>query len=145
MSALHAAVLFASYLAFFGAVVSGVGFLFQEGRIKRKDPAVVRAGAVPLELLDRTNLWCVVAGFTLFSVGMVQGGLLARKEWGAFFTGGPKEWFSLVTWAAYGLVLWLRLTAGFRGRRVVFLSVMAFLLVVLTFHLISHGHRGTGP
>ena len=144
MIPLHVAALFASYAAFFGAVVTGVAFLLQERRIKRKDPAVLRAGAVPLELLDRTNLVCVVAGFLLFSFGMLEGNWLSRKEWGAYFTGDPRELFSLVTWAFYGWVLWLRLTVGLRGRRVIFLSVMSFLLVVFTFHLISHGYRGTG-
>ena len=67
MITFHALVLFASYLAFFAAVVTGVSFLVQEGKIKRKDPDVVRIGAVPLELLDRVNLYCVVAGFALFS------------------------------------------------------------------------------
>ena len=144
MIPLHVAALFASYLAFFGAVVTGVAFLLQERRIKRKDPGVLRAGAVPLELLDRTNLVCVVAGFLLFSFGMLQGNWIARKEWGAYFTGDPRELFSVITWAFYGWVLWLRLTVGLRGRRVIFLSVMSFLLVVFTFHLISHGYRGPG-
>ena len=144
MIPLHVAALFASYAAFFGAVVTGVAFLLQERRIKRKDPAVLRGGGVPLELLDRTNLVCVVAGFLLFSFGMLEGNWLSRKEWGAYFTGDPRELFSLVTWAFYGWVLWLRLTVGLRGRRVIFLSVMSFLLVVFTFHLISHGYRGTG-
>ncbi|MBI3322138.1 MAG: cytochrome c biogenesis protein CcsA [Candidatus Omnitrophica bacterium] len=144
MIPLHVAALFASYAAFFAAVVTGVAFLVQERRIKRKDPSVLRAGTVPLELLDRANLVFVVAGFLLFSFGMLQGNWLARKEWGAYFTGDLRERFSLVIWAFYGWVLWLRLTVGLRGRRVIFLSVMSFLLVVFTFHLISHGYRGTG-
>ena len=142
MIPLHAAVLFVSYAAFFAAVVTGLGFLAQERRIKRKDPAVLRAGAIPLELLDRVNLWCVVAGFTLFTFGTAQGCLLACGEWGAGFTPELKVW-SGVIWVAYACVLWLRLTAGLRGRRVILLSVMSFLLVVFTSHLIIHGHRGT--
>lgn len=144
MIPLHVAVLFASYLAFFAAVVTGLGFLAQERRIKRKDPAVLMGGGVPLELLDRVNLWCVVAGFALYTFGAAQGYLLARGEWSAGSPPDLKAWTGVI-WAAYACVLWLRLTAGLRGRRVILLSVMAFLLVVFTTHLIIHGHRGTWP
>mgnify|MGYP001593864766 CR=1 FL=1 len=133
MIALHALVIFASYIAFFAAVVSGVGFLVQESRLKRKDPRVLRGQGIPLELLDRTNGISVVIGFALFSVGMIQGHLLAKRNWGSYWSGDPKEIWSLLTWAAYAAVLGLRLTAGLKGRRVVFMSVMSFLLVMFTF------------
>ena len=134
----HAVIIFASYLAFFTAVLTGLAFLVQEGRLKRKDPAALGAMAVPLELLDRVNLIAVVVGFVLFSFGMLQGGVLARHEWGGYFTGDPKEWASLLTWAAYAGVLGLRVQAGLRGRRVVFMSVMSFLLVLFTFVGVNH-------
>ncbi len=130
----HAFILFVSYAAFAVALLTGTLFLVQESRLKRKDPTVLSAGAAfPLELLDRVNLYAVVAGFLLFSVGMLQGSRLARLEWGAYWNADPKELWSLVTWGAYAVVLGLRLTAGLRGRRVVLLSVMSFLLVIFTF------------
>jgi len=133
MIALHAAVILSGYLFFFVAVVTGVAFLIEEGRIKAKDPFVFHSFALPLELLDRMNLIAVVVGFILFSLGMVPGLLLARKTWGAFWTGDPKEVWSFLTLGAYTAVLILRLTVGLKGRRVVFLSVMSFLLVIFTF------------
>ena len=132
MIAFHAAVLFASYIAFFLAVVTGVLFLVQERWLKRKDPRVLRIG-LPLEVLDRVNLWSVVIGFSLFASGMIQGLFLARTEWGTFWNGDPKEVWSLLTLGAYAVILGLRASAGLRGRRVVLLSVMSFLLVLFTF------------
>ena len=129
----HAFVIFASYAAFAVALLTGVLFLAQESRLKRKDPTLLASGAVPLELLDRINLYAVVTGFVLFSAGMVEGSRLARMEWGSYFNADPKELWSLATWGAYAAVLALRLTRGLRGRRVVFLSVMSFLLVMFTF------------
>ena len=133
MITLHAAVIFVSYAAFFVAVVTGLLFLTQEGRLKRKDPRILRFAMVPLEVLDRINWWAVLIGFSLFTLGMVQAFLLARSTWGAFWNGDPKEVWSLVTWGAYAVVLVLRVSAGLRGRRVVFMSVMSFLLVMFTF------------
>ena len=129
----HAVIIFASYAAFVLALLTGVLFLAQESRLKRKDPTLLASGAVPLELLDRVNLYAVVAGFLLFSIGMITGSRLARLGWGSYFNGDPKELWSLVTWGAYAVVLGLRLTRGLRGRRVVFLSVMSFALLAFTF------------
>lgn len=133
MIAFHAALLYASYAAFFLALVTGLLFLAQERALKRKGPRVLQAPVLPLDWLDHVNLVAVVAGFALFSIGMLQGSRLARLEWGSYFNGDPKEMWSLVTWVAYAAVLGLRLTAGLRGRRVVFMSVMSFLLVIFTF------------
>lgn len=134
MITVHAAVLFASYVAFLLAVATGVVFLIQERQLKRKELRVLSSGyTIPLELLDGVNLWAVVVGFGLFTLGMVQGWFLARANWGAFFTADPKEVFSLLTWGAYAVVLGLRVRAGLKGRRVVLMSVMSFLLVLFTF------------
>ena len=144
MIAIHALILFFSYGAFFVALLTGLLFLVQERRIKRKDPRILQAHRLPLELLDRINLYAVVAGFALFSVGMLQGSRLARLEWGSYFNGDPKELWSLITWAAYAGVLALRLSRGLRGRRVVFMSVLSFMLVLFTFigvnHLVASRH-----
>ena len=134
----HAFIIFASYAAFALALLTGVLFLAQESRLKRKDPTLLASGAVPLELLDRINLYAVVAGFTLFSAGMITGSWLARLEWGAYFNADPKELWSLITWGAYAAVLGLRLTCGLRGRRVVFLSVMSFALLAFTFFGVNY-------
>ena len=135
----HAFIIFASYAAFALALLTGVLFLAQESRLKRKDPTLLSSGGLPLELLDRINLYAVVAGFSLFSVGMIMGSRLARLEWGSYFNADPKELWSLVTWAAYAAVLALRFTRmASRGRRVVFLSVMSFALLAFTFFGVNY-------
>lgn len=138
MITFHAGILFASYGAFFLAVLTGVAFLVQESQLKRKDPAILLRPTLPLEALDRVNLYSVVIGFGLFSLGMVPGLFLARHEWGSYFSGDPKELWSFLTWGAYAGVLGLRLRAGLKGRRVVFMSVMSFLLVLFTFIGVNH-------
>ncbi|PIQ82080.1 MAG: hypothetical protein COV76_05535 [Candidatus Omnitrophica bacterium CG11_big_fil_rev_8_21_14_0_20_64_10] len=134
----HGLFFLGSAACFLAAGLTGLLFLVQEGRIKRKDPRALRGLSLPLEGLDRLNWLAVVAGFVLFSFGMIQGHRLAGLAWGAPFSGDPIEVWSWITWAAYGLVLILRLTAGLKGRRVVFLSVVSFLLVLLTIGGVNH-------
>lgn len=133
MIALHVSIIFASYASFFVAVLTGLAFLKEERLLKMKDPNILATDAIPLERLDRVNLLAVVVGFIFFSCGMIQGLWLARTRWGSFASLDPRVIASLATWAAYAAVLVLRLKVGLRGRRVVFLSVMSFLLVLLTF------------
>ena len=133
MIASHAAVLFVGYLAFFIAVVTGLLFLIQERRLKLKSPKLFASPAIPLEVLDRANLLSLIVGFALFTFGAFQGLLLARHNWGAYFTADPKEIWSGLTWGAYATLLVLRLARGFRGRRMILLSVMSFILVIFTF------------
>ena len=129
---LHAGILFASYAAFGVAVVTGICFLIQDRWLKRKNPRVLKS-PVPLEWLDRVNLWAVVVGSTLFVVGMGMGVWLARNQWGSFWNGDPKEVWSGLTLLAYAGILGLRWSAALRGRKVVWLSVISFLLVLFTF------------
>ncbi len=138
MITLHAAILFLSYAAFFVALISGIAFLKQEQRLKHKDPKLVGARILPLEAWDRINWTSVVAGFILYSIGMVQSLGLAHKEWGAFFNADPVELCALGTWVSYAAVLVLRLKVGLKGRRVIFLSVMSFGLVLFTLFALSY-------
>ncbi len=128
----HAAIIFISYAAFLVAVLTGIAFLLQERRLKRKDSRVLSSPMISLEMLDRVNRWAVGVGFAFFSFGVLQGLFLARAHWGASWTWDPKEIWSLLTWAAYAMVLGLRSTVGLRGRRVVWMSVMSFALVIFT-------------
>ena len=129
----HAAIIFISYAAFLVAVLTGIAFLIQERWLKRKDSRVLSSPMISLEMLDQMNRWAVGIGFALFSFGVAQGLFLARANWGASWTWDPKEVWSLLTWAAYAVVLALRATVGLRGRRVVWMSVMSFVLVMFTF------------
>ena len=129
----HAAIIFISYAAFLVAVLTGIAFLIQERWLKRKDSRVLSSPMISLEMLDQMNRWAVGIGFAFFSFGVVEGLFLARRNWGASWTWDPKEVWSLLTWAAYAVVLALRATVGLRGRRVVWMSVMSFVLVMFTF------------
>ena len=138
MIASHATVLFVSYSAFLLSVLAGALFLMEERKLKLKDPAILSIPNFPLETLDRIHLVSIAVGFGFFSLGMVQGHLLAKQQWGAYFSRDPKEIWTMLTWAAYAAVLALRLTVGLRGRRGVWMSVASFGLVLFTYVGVNH-------
>jgi ABC-type transport system involved in cytochrome c biogenesis permease subunit len=70
---------------------------------------------------------------------MFVGAILSKGRMGRFFTGDPREIGALVMWALYALFLNVRLTAGWRGKKGIVLSLVGFVGVILTF--LGLGHR----
>ena len=70
----------------------------------------------------------------------IDGGLLAVPAldeyvavFGRFWTWDPKETASLITWAIYLLLVNYRLSAGWRGRRAAYISIVGFVSALFTF------------
>jgi hypothetical protein len=55
------------------------------------------------------------------------------EAWGAYWSWDPKETWSLVTWLLYAAILHQRFTIGWRGRRAATMTIIAFLVLILTF------------
>jgi ABC-type transport system involved in cytochrome c biogenesis permease subunit len=62
-----------------------------------------------------------------------MGFVWAYSDWGKVWTSDPKMILALFTAAIYGAFLWMRYAAGRRGRRTVYVSLLGFASVLLTF------------
>lgn len=121
-----------SYAAFLTAFIAGALFLIQEHQIKRKRMGFLFHRLPSLEALDRLNFQAIGLGWALLSVGIVLGLGEARGRLGHWWTGDAKEVLTVALWATY-LLLWVvRLRSTLRGRRVALLSVVGFVLVVVS-------------
>ena len=122
-----------SYVAFLVAFGSGVLFLVQERQIKGKRMGVLFNRLPSLDQLEQVNVFAIALGFGLLTVGLSLWLVVSRLLRGVWWSGDPKEVLSAMLWVCY-LILWLaRLRATMRGRRVAWLSVWGFTLVLLTF------------
>ena len=129
--ALHMLCSLVSYAAFLVAFVSGALFLVQERQLKRKRMGLLFHRLPPLEVLDRLNFLSLGVGFGLLSLGIGCGLLGSRLLLGRWGAGDPKAYLTVLVWGLY-LSLWLvRLRAALRGRRVAWLSVLGFSLVLV--------------
>ncbi len=87
-----------------------------------------------LENLDIINYKAISLGFPLFTVGaLFAGAIWANKAWGAFWSWDPKEVGSLIIWIFYVLYLHARFQRGWRGRRAAWMSIIGFIMVLLSF------------
>jgi len=82
---------------------------------------------------ERNQYRNLLLGYVLFSVAMLFGGIWAYLAWGSYWLWTPKELWTTIIWFWYGLYLHARLVRGWSGRRVVWLGIIGFLVVMFTY------------
>jgi cytochrome c-type biogenesis protein CcsB len=129
------------------ALACGIGILYllQEYSIKNKQSRFFIRRLPSLELLDNTNYFCIITGFSMLTLGLVTGFIYAKAIWGTFWSWDPKEVWSGLSWILYAALLHGRLAVGWRGRNAAIMSIIGFLLLVFTFIGVNfwfQGHHG---
>jgi cytochrome c-type biogenesis protein CcsB len=87
----------------------------------------------PPKALDELCYKAVAVGFPLLTLGILTGAAWANYAWGTYWSWDPKETWSLITWFVYAAYLHARLTAGWKGRRLAWVSVGGFAAVIFTY------------
>jgi cytochrome c-type biogenesis protein CcsB len=121
----HVVTCFIGYAAFSVGFGVSLAYLF-----KGKSPeGILPAG----KRLDEIAYKSVAVGFPFLTMGILTGAIWANYAWGTYWSWDPKETWSLITWFLYAAYLHARLTAGWRGARLAWLSVVGFGAVVFTY------------
>jgi cytochrome c-type biogenesis protein CcsB len=113
--------------------MTAIMYLIQENQIKRKHLGSLYSRLPSLETLDSMNHYSLIWGFSFLTVGMISGSVYAQYALGRYWQWDPKEVWTLITWLFYAVLLHERLAAGWRGRRVAILSILAFGILLFTF------------
>lgn len=85
------------------------------------------------KVLDDLSYKAVAVGFPLLTLGILTGAAWANYAWGTYWSWDPKETWSLITWLVYAAYLHARFTAGWKGVRLAWLSVVGFGAVIFTY------------
>ena len=107
------------------AAMAGL-YLWEEGRLKRRDSRLFKLRVPPLDALDRLSAKVTAASLALLTGGIVLG--LARLQRGRFDAAMA---VTLALWLTLALLLVLRREAGLRGRRAASLQLTALVLVAI--------------
>ena len=146
----HIAALLIAYAALCFSLLASVLYLVQERRIKSKHKPGEHSRWLPfdwlppLDTLERIAHATLEFGFPCITVGLIIGSVLAQETpLGAAYFLDPKVIASFAMWAVYVTLLFVRRTAGLRGRRAVYLSGVVFLVMLAVFaaNVISRVHR----
>ncbi len=117
--------------AFLVATAVSIMYLIVSRR-RVKDAAA--AGGISLETLDEINYKAIGIGYPLYTIGaLFAGAIWAYEAWGSFWSWDPKEVGALVIWLFYTLFLHARYNRGWRGRKAAWMSVIGFVMILLSF------------
>ncbi len=120
---IHISTVLIGYAALIFAAVASIYYLLQERQLKRKRVTPSSNRLPPLGTIDRIISQTMNTGFVFITVGTITGVIWAFIEEGTAWIGNPKIGFFLFTWAFYLAMIFLRVSAGWRGRRIAWLAV----------------------
>jgi len=86
-----------------------------------------------VRVLDELGYQLILLGFLFLTIGIITGAVWANSAWGRYWGWDPKETWSLITWFVYATLLHARLTRGWHGRRIAYLSMIGFGAVIFTY------------
>jgi ABC-type uncharacterized transport system permease subunit len=129
----HIAVALAGVAAFALGFGVAVMYLLLERQLKAKKTGALFRRLPSLRLLDTLNQKLVVLGFALLSLTIVTGAFFSHLESGPLLALEPKQSFALLAWALVAVVLLLRQTTGWSGRRVALATMASFGLMVFAY------------
>lgn len=101
--------------------VEGVGLINQTPTIPEKLPE--------LKVLDNLNYRFVALGFVMLTIMIISGSLWANQVHGRYWGWDPIEVQSLISWLICAIWLHLRLTFGWRGRKLAWYSLFALIVI----------------
>jgi cytochrome c-type biogenesis protein CcsB len=121
-------------------VKSWVPVRVREGGILSRVPGTAALDA----LAHRT----IMFAFPIWTFAIIAGAIWADSAWGRYWGWDPKETWSFITWVGYAGYLHARATAGWKGRKAAFVSLIAFGCLLFNFfginYLVSGLHSYAG-
>lgn len=123
----HIVLVLVGYAALLLSAGAALFYLVQERRLKKKEKSFLgfldSERVPPLATLDKLITRSMSVGFVAITIAVIAGSTWASIELGVKWISEPKIFVSLVTWGFYLLMLFLRVSAGWRGRKAAFLAL----------------------
>ncbi len=117
-----------SYSAFGVAACAGLTFIAKHHNKGRISAALPSEAAIE-EFMFRA----VAVGFPFQTLLLITGAIWAQEAWTKAWSWDPKEVWALVTWLTYAAYLHVRVQRGVRGITMAWLSLLGFVVVLITF------------
>lgn len=129
---IHISTVLIGYAALIFSAIASVYYLLQEKQLKQKSVTPSANRLPPLATLDRIITQSMNAGFVFITLATITGVVWAFLESGTNWIVNPKIAFFLFTWAFYLAMIFLRVAAGWRGRRLAWLAVSVLGCSIVT-------------
>ncbi|HVN07057.1 MAG TPA: cytochrome c biogenesis protein CcsA, partial [Bryobacteraceae bacterium] len=107
-------------------------YLFQERELKRKKPRKLYYRLPPLGLLDELISRSMALGFVLMTLAVIAATTWTFIEHKTQWISQPAIAISFITWGCYLAMLFVRVTAGWRGRKAAIMVIVVVGLSAIT-------------
>ena len=102
------------------------------------EPAPSRRVRLPsAATLDQLAYRTTAFGFPIWTFAIIAGAIWAQAAWGRYWGWDPKETWSFISWTIFAAYLHARATAGWRGRRAAWLSLLGLAALVFNFYVVN--------
>lgn len=129
----HVLVLLLGFAAFTVAFCLAVLYLVQTKLLKTKQIKGLFRRLPPLDSVSTAAHRSAILGFTLLTLGMITGALVAPDAWGPRWYLDPHIATGMVAWVIYAAYLGASTLLGWRGRRTTYFLIAGFLVVLVAF------------
>jgi len=129
---LHVMMILSGYAALLLTAVASVFYLIQERQLKMKKGVKLFSRLPPLGTLDNLITNSMGFGFVFITLGVVAGSTWASIESGTAWIKDPRIALAFITWGFYLTMVFLRATAGWRGRKAALMAVAVLCCSALT-------------
>lgn len=114
------------------AAISGL-YLWRD-RAERKGRVTGIVASLPdAARLDTLAYRILAFAFPLWTFAVISGAIWAENAWGRYWGWDPKETWAFITWVIYAGYLHARSTAGWRGRRAAYISLIGFASFLINY------------
>lgn len=128
--AAHILMIFTGYAALFLSFGASLLYLLQERALKAKTGGMF-SRLPALQVIDDIGYRSLMLGFPFMTLGLVAGSVVAQSTFGRLDFFDPKILLSILMWVVYLIMVYTRLSAGWRGRRAAMLASVAFVAAVV--------------
>ena len=92
------------------------------------------AGHLPSsDALNRVSHTAVLFGFPIWTFAVIAGAIWAENSWGRYWGWDPKETWAFITWVMYAAYLHAEATAGWRGAKASWFSLLGYAAFIFNF------------
>jgi ABC-type transport system involved in cytochrome c biogenesis permease subunit len=129
---IHIVLVLAGYAALLLTAVASLFYLMQERRLKSKRSSALLEKLPPLATLDNMISVSMGLGFVLLTLGLIFAVTWASVESGTRWISAPQIQLSLFTWLLCLVMIFLRASAGWRGRKAAVMALAVLGCAALT-------------
>jgi ABC-type uncharacterized transport system permease subunit len=129
--AAHILMIFTGYAALFLSFGASLLYLLQERALKLKSSSGMFSRLPALQVIDDIGYRSLLLGFPFMTLGLIAGSVVAESTYGRVDFLDPKILLSVLMWAVYLVMVYTRLSAGWRGRRAAMLASVAFVAAIV--------------